>query len=114
MTATTVEVKDMEPFENDKGEVIKYKRLCISGYIGGSLETLEIKLEKSEMLLAKMLLTSTEDAPTVTAGKATAEERAAFLKGVSERSTQIGKPNSEQRTGTILDDNDEIAGKLFD
>jgi len=74
-----VAIVQMEPFLNDKGEEVNYQRLCISGYVGGELHTLEIKLEKSELLLAKMLLSSTENKPTTVARKSSEDELNTFL-----------------------------------
>lgn len=44
----------------DTGEIVPYKRLAIVGVIDGETRTLEIKLERTELLLAEMLLNSTE------------------------------------------------------
>lgn len=94
-------VMQMEPFLNDKGEQVNYERLCISGYIGGEIHTLEIKLEKSELLLAKMLLSSSEEKPKENVRKANSEE-------IAEHSSKV------KRNKTILeDDDDDEEGGLF-
>lgn len=78
-----VKIVDMEPFENDKGELVKYKRLCISGYLGGEVHTLEIKLEKSELLLAEILLSSKEEKPVTDSHRSTDEEQEEFQRGIT-------------------------------
>lgn len=45
----------------DGSKPFTYERLAIIGSIDGVEHTLELKLEKSEMLLAKILLASNED-----------------------------------------------------
>lgn len=67
-------------FNDDNGVPVNYERLSISGYVGGEVHTLELKLEKSELLLAKMLLTSNEEKPEQVARAATAEEKDFFNK----------------------------------
>lgn len=64
-----------QQFTNDNGEQIPYKRLCITGYLGGEIQTLELKLSKSDLLLAELLLTSNEEKPTVDTRKATEDEQ---------------------------------------
>ena len=65
---------------NDKdGKPVTYERLAIVGYISGEIQTLEIKLEKPELMLAKILLNSEDEAPVIEARKANEEEIDNFL-----------------------------------
>jgi len=41
--------------DRETNKVTPYERLAIIGYVGGEVHTLELRLEKSELLLAKML-----------------------------------------------------------
>jgi len=66
--------------DKDSGENISYNRLAIIGSINGETHTLEIKLEPTQLMLAKMLLASTEDFETQT-HPATDEEKEQFGAG---------------------------------
>jgi len=66
--------------DKDSGENISYNRLAIIGTINGETHTLEIKLEPTQLMLAKMLLASTEELETAT-HKATDEEKEQFGNG---------------------------------
>lgn len=51
-----------ETFNDPKtGTPINYERLCISGSISGQPHTLKLKLEPTELSLAKILLSSNEE-----------------------------------------------------
>lgn len=63
---------------NETGEIVPYKRLCITGSVNGDSHTLELKLSKEQLVLAEMLLTSKEEVSTSTR-KASAEEVDNFL-----------------------------------
>lgn len=52
-------------FVNEAGESVPYERLSITGYVSGEIHTLELKITNSEMLLAKILLSSEENKPSV-------------------------------------------------
>lgn len=58
------------------GNVVPYERLVISNVLGGEVQSLQLKLSKSELLLAKLLLNSTEQLPE--ARPATEAEQAFF------------------------------------
>jgi len=62
------------------GKPITWNVLAITSYIGGDFQTLELKLSKTEALLANMLLGSDESAPTTEARKASKEEQDSFFK----------------------------------
>lgn len=86
-------------FEDSNGKQVDYERLCISGYVSGEIFTLELKLEKSDLLLAKMLLKSDEKTPVVISRKATDDEK----------NDGIRIPVKNRSTDTIdLDDDDEL------
>jgi hypothetical protein len=56
-------------FNDEKtGKNVEYERLCIIGYLDGVTHTLEVKLEKSELMLAKILLNSKGEKAQVTLG----------------------------------------------
>jgi len=82
-------------FTDDQGKVVQYERLAIIGYVSGEIHTLELKLNSSETLLAKMLLSSNEEKPTVV-------------------TTKGGQVEVTKTTKTILDDDDEGKSSLFD
>jgi len=67
------------------GLPVTYERLAITGYVGGEIQTLEIKLEKSELMLAKILLSSNEQAPTTSVHKATEDELDDFIVNVKHK-----------------------------
>jgi len=56
------------------GKPITWNVLAITSYIGGDFQTLELKLTKTEALLANMLLGSNEEKPSTIVRKATDEE----------------------------------------
>jgi len=71
-------------FNNEAtGQAVDYERLAITGIIGGSVQTLEIKLEKTELMLAKMLLDSKEKLDTSVRAVNEAEQ-SDFLNGFEE------------------------------
>jgi len=74
MAVTQVVVKNSEI----DGKPITWNVLAITGFIGGEFQTLELKLSKTEALLANMILKSSE-APNTVARKSTAEENEEFL-----------------------------------
>jgi len=76
MTAVQVVKKS---FTNDEGRTIPYQVLAIIGTVQGSTHTLEVKLNKTEAMLAEMLLTSKEKIET-TSRKATDDELDDFFK----------------------------------
>jgi len=45
----------------ETGDRIPYKRLAISGEVGGEMYTLELKLQKTELMGAQMILANAED-----------------------------------------------------
>lgn len=77
----------------DTGEITPYKRLAISGEIGGKTHTLELKLTKAELLSLEMILSTTENNRVVTR-PSTEEETDEFLTKNSGRSD--GKLNLEE------------------
>jgi len=72
-------------FQNEAGQPVKYERLAIIGYVSGEVHTLELKLEKSEILLAKMLLNSEEEKPLSVISSPSPEEKAAFDENVNRK-----------------------------
>lgn len=68
-----VKVVHKEAVIDDKP--IKWNVLAITGYLGGDFQTLELKLSKTEAMLAGMLLNSDEEKPTVVTRKATEGEK---------------------------------------
>lgn len=69
----------------DTGEKVDYERLVITGSMDGISHSLELKLEKSELLLAKILLASKEE--TVSSTRAASEaELSEFLANKSKLS----------------------------
>lgn len=51
--------------DDQTGEITPYKRLALSGSIGGEIMTLEIKLTKAELMLANIIMNNSEDLKTV-------------------------------------------------
>lgn len=60
------------------GKPITWNVLAITSFIGGDFQTLELKLNKTEALLANMLLGSNEEKPETVARHSTDEEKEAF------------------------------------
>jgi len=50
------------------GRPITWNVLSITGYLAGDFQTLEVKLDRTQAMLAGMLLASDENAPTVHSG----------------------------------------------
>lgn len=71
-----------------------YERLAIIGFVSGEIQTLELKLSKAEMLLAKILLSSNEEAPTTVTRHATAEEAASLAISKTPTETQSDEAKS--------------------
>ena len=74
-----VKIVQHEFTDRETNKITPYERLAIIGYVGGEIHTLELRLEKSELLLAKMLLTSKEEEPETTSRKANELEIDDFL-----------------------------------
>jgi hypothetical protein len=51
------------------GKPIEWFVLAITGYISGDFQTLELKLTKTEAMLANLLLNSSEELSVVNGGK---------------------------------------------
>lgn len=85
-------------FNNDNGEIIPYKRLCISGIINGETQTLQIKLSPTEELLAKMLLESEEEPLETVTRTASDDESDEFFKNIKKngRSSDDDKINLDE------------------
>lgn len=84
-------------FTNEKtGEIIPYNRLAIGAYINGEYQALELKLNNSEMLLAKIILSSNEEAPAATSRKANEEELDDFFKKNQGRSSSDDELNLDE------------------
>lgn len=67
-------------YTNEKtGEILPYERLCIGGYVEGVYQTLELKLEKTELLLVKIILASKGEKDEIYTGSATDEQKEEFL-----------------------------------
>lgn len=62
------------------GKPIKWNVLAITGYLGGDFQTLEIKLDNNQAMLAGMLLDSTENVPEQTSRKANDDESVTVTK----------------------------------
>jgi len=76
-------------FNNEAtGQIVEYERLAIIGSIGGVTQTLEIKLEKTELMLAKMLLNSTEKIE-ISVRTANKDEIDAFLDDIEKKPGKI-------------------------
>lgn len=83
-----------QQFTNDKGELIDYERLAIIGYVSGELHTLELKLSSSELMLAKMLLSSNEEKPSTQTRHASEDEKKAFDAN-TKRAEEIEEPSED-------------------
>lgn len=88
-------VKVVEKNSEIDGKPIKWQVLSIIGFLSGDYQTLELKLTKTEAMLAKLLLSSDESKPVVETRKSNEDEQPTINK-----------------TKTILDDDED--GKLFD
>lgn len=77
------------------GKPIEWNVLAITGYLGGDYQTLELKLSKTEAMLANMLLETSDKAPETTSRPANSEEKDGFLK-------------QQKNTDSLLDDEDEL------
>lgn len=84
------------------GKPIKWNVLAITSYIGGDFQTLELKLNKTEALLCNMLLGSDENAPTTESHHSTEAEKNDF-----------DKKTTREKKKTILEEDDELDGALF-
>lgn len=80
---TNVAIITKNFIDEKTGNPVNYERLQITGWLDGVQHTLELKLEKSELLLAKILLSSQESAPETSVRKPTEEEIDAFLDGTT-------------------------------
>lgn len=76
----TAQVKTVTKTAEIDGKPINWSVLTITGYIGGDFQTLELKLSKTEKMLADILLANTEEQPTQNSRPANAEEQETFLK----------------------------------
>jgi len=65
-------------FNDKEGKAVNYRVLAITGSVNGEPFTLELKGNKTELTMAKMLLDSTEELE-VTSHPATTEEQDEFL-----------------------------------
>lgn len=90
-----VKIVDKEYNDDETGRSVPYKRLAITGVLGGEIQTLEVKLGKTELQLAELLLKSTEEEPTSHARKASEQELDAFFKK-NDRSGSSDKINLEE------------------
>lgn len=50
---TTAEIRNLE-FTNDKGELLKYKRLVLAGEINGENLEVDIKVDKKDLTLISL------------------------------------------------------------
>ena len=96
-----VKVVQMEPFPDANGKMVNYKRLCIMGVLEGQIRTLEVKLEKSDLILAEILLASTESQPTVVKGSMNEDEKQAFQDSIEKKKTIL---DEDEPTGTGMFD----------
>ncbi|AWW06046.1 MAG: hypothetical protein [Inoviridae sp.] len=90
------------------GEIIKYDAFEVQGVVYGELMTLQLKLSPTEKMLAKILLASQEEFPTVTTRRADEGEAPHVSRHspVREKETDGGSVyQSEGRT--ILDEDKE-------
>lgn len=78
------------------GKPIKWNVLAITGYMDDDFQTLELKLSKTEAMLARLLLNSKGDAPTPNSRTANADEQEAFGDNI-------------KKEKTILDDDDDAS-----
>jgi len=69
------------------GRPVTYKRLAIMGYVSGTIHTLELKLEPSELLLAEIILSSNEEKPEQGIRKPDSDELAEFQEGITSKKT---------------------------
>lgn len=84
------------------GQPIEWNVLAITAYIDGDFQTLEIKLNKTETLLTKILLGSDEEKPEQTSHKSTEQEQ-----------TEFNKKTTVKKAKNILEE-DELDSGLFD
>lgn len=87
-------VKVVEKTGEIDGKPINWNVLAITGYMHDDYQTLELKLSKTEAMLARLLLNSEGDVPTTNSGPANAEEKEAFGENIKKQKT-------------ILDDDDD-------
>lgn len=73
--------------DDGTGVITPYERLSIAGYVNGEYQSLELKLSKAEMLLAKIILSSKEEEPVVNSHNVTDEEEDEFLSKNSGRNS---------------------------
>lgn len=64
-------------FINEQGNKLNYKRLVITGYLNGNLETIELPIKKEQAIIYNAMRGS--EAPTVQSHKATYEEQQSFV-----------------------------------
>jgi len=62
------------------GKPIVWSVLSITGYMQDDFQTLELKLSKTEAMLAKLLLATEGSTPSVEARRSTDEEKDGFFK----------------------------------
>lgn len=80
--------------DQETGKITPYERLALSGVVGGEITTLELKLGKSELQLAKIILSSKEEQEVVSRD-ATPEEEEAFRQKQLE--AQVGTPEENKK-----------------
>lgn len=68
---------------NIDGQTINWNVLSIVGYAGGEIQTLELKLNKTEAMLARILLSGDEEKPTQSSRQANEAEIQTHLEGVT-------------------------------
>lgn len=64
------------------GKPITWNVLSITSYLAGDYQTLEVKLDRTQAMLAGMLLESDETAGTTESRSANKDEKAEFNKGI--------------------------------
>lgn len=80
-------------FTDEKtGEIRPYERLALLGSVGGETHSLELKLTKAELLIAKILLSSNEEL-TIVPSKINDEELARW-----KAQNSINNYNKHQRS----------------
>lgn len=68
------------------GKPIQWNVLSIIGYAGGELQTLELKLSKTEAMLARILLSNDEEKPVEHTRKSNLDERKQFNENIKRES----------------------------
>lgn len=80
-------------FVNDSGNQVKYKRLVITGYLNGNIETIELPISKEQAIIYKAM---TSDKPEIYSRKSTSDEKEAFAEN-----------NITKKSSTLFDNDDE-------